>query len=219
MKISQFKMKLLPGLRVDIVVPEGEYAGKYRTRIEEVGETIIAVGTPFEKSNIVPLRIGTNLKLIFWDEVSAYSFATKIKQKIAVPIHMLLLELPETIVKVQRRNYVRVTAIYPFIFQIVTLEGFSDDFKGTMLDFSGGGIRFLTEELVEDQAILNVSLDLTDGRVQTKVQVLRIEETEERNLQRYCVSAEFIEISERSRDRIIRSVFEKQRTMRKKGLE
>ncbi|WP_088226089.1 flagellar brake domain-containing protein [Desulfosporosinus sp. FKB] len=219
MNISQFQRKLFPGLRVDLVVPEGEYTGKYRTRIEEVGETFIAVGTPFEKSNLVPLRIGTNLKLIFWDEVSAYSFSTKIKQKIAVPIHMLLLELPETIVKIQRRNYARVTAIYPFIFQRVTLEGLSDHLKGTMLDFSGGGLRFLTENPVEDQSILDVSLELTDGRMQTKVRVLRIEEIEDRNPQRYCVSAEFIEISERSRDRIIRCVFEKQRTMRKKGLE
>ncbi|WP_426378431.1 hypothetical protein [Desulfosporosinus sp. SYSU MS00001] len=58
---------------------------------------------------------------------------------------MSIPENPETIVKVQRRNYARVTAIYPFIFQRVTLEGLSDHLKGTMLDFSGGGIRFLAD--------------------------------------------------------------------------
>jgi len=209
---------LVTRLVVDLVVPGGEYEGEYRTRIEEVGERTLSVGAPFIKGALIPLRIGTKLKLIFWDEVSAYSFSTKILQRIAVPIHMFVLEMPNSIAKFQRRNFVRVPALYPASFQTVSGEGLSDSFKGTMLDLSGGGIRFLTEEYVEDGSILYVQSELPNGDMQTQVRVIRTEKIEDSKPQRYCVATEFHEISERDRDRIIRFIFEIQRMMRKKGL-
>lgn len=219
MTFNKYKKMLLPGLAVELVVPEGEYEGKYRTRIEEMGERLISVGAPFIKSDIVPLRVGTKLKLIFWDELSAYSFSTKIVQRIAEPIHLFVLTMPDSILKVQRRNFVRVTAIKPITFQTVTSEGLSDSFKGTMLDLSGGGMSFLTEELVEDKSILNVQLALPKGDVQISALVCRADKIEDSKPQRYCVSTEFHEIAERGRDQIIRYIFEIQRAMRKKGLE
>ena len=203
---------------VELVVREGEYEGKYRTRIEEVGERLLSVGAPFEHGEVVPLREGTKVKLIFWDEMSAYSFETKIMQRIAVPIPILVLELPDSVSKVQRRNFVRVTALYPVTFQTVTREGLSDSYKGTMLDLSGGGMRFLTEERVDNRSLLYVQLALPNGDLQTPVRVCRVEKTEDSKPQRYCVSIEFHEISDRDRDRIIRCVFDLQRAMRKKGL-
>ena len=217
--LNKYKKMLVPGLVVELVVPEGEYEGKYRTRIEDVGERLISVGSPFIKSDIVPLRVGTKLKLIFWDELSAYSFSTKIKQRIALPIHLFVLKMPDSILKVQRRNFVRVTVIKPITFQKVTGEGLSDSFIGTMLDLSGGGLRFLTEELVEDKSILNVQLELPKGDMQIPILVCRVDKIEDSKPQRYCVSTEFHEIPERGRDQIIRHIFEIQRAMRKKGLE
>jgi len=217
--LNKYKKMIVPGLVVELIVPEGEYEGKYRTRIEDVGERIILVGSPFINGDIIPLRIGTKLKLIFWDELSAYSFSTKIKQRIAEPIHMFVLTMPDSILRVQRRNFVRVTAIKPITFQTVTSEGLSDSIKGTTLDLSGGGLRFLTEQLVEDKSILNVQLALPKGDMQIPVLVCRSDKIEDSKPQRYCVSTEFYEIQERDRDQIIRYIFQIQREMRKKGLE
>lgn len=219
MTLNKYKKMIVPGLVVELIVPEGEYEGKYRTRIEDVGERIILVGSPFINGDIIPLRIGTKLKLIFWDELSAYSFSTKIKQRIAEPIHMFVLTMPDSILRVQRRNFVRVTAIKPITFQTVTSEGLSDSIKGTTLDLSGGGLRFLTEQLVEDKSILNVQLALPKGDMQIPVLVCRSDKIEDSKPQRYCVSTEFYEIQERDRDQIIRYIFQIQREMRKKGLE
>ncbi|ODA42503.1 flagellar brake protein [Desulfosporosinus sp. BG] len=213
-----YKKKLLPGLIAELIVQEGEYEGKYRTRIEEVGERLLSVGAPFEHGEVVPLREGTKVKLIFWDEVSAYSFVARIMQRIAAPIHLFVLELPDSILKVQRRNYVRVPALYPITFQTVTKEGLSDSYKGTMLDLSGGGIRFLTEECVENRSILYFQVGLPNGDLRAPVLVCRAEKLEDSKPQRYCISTEFHEILERDRDRVIRCVFDIQRAMRKKGL-
>lgn len=210
------KKKLILGLAVELNVSEGEYKGKYRTRIEEVGESILVVGAPFKEREVVPLREGTKVTLTFWDESAAYSFEGKILQRIAVPIPMLVLELPRSVAKVQRRNFVRVPALYPLSFRSVTKEGLSDTQQGTLLDLSGGGMRFLTKNHLESNALLFVQLSLPKGDLQTPVRVCRAVKIEDSN--RYTVSVEFHDISERGRDQIISCVFDIQRIMRKKGL-
>jgi len=211
-----YKKKLFLGLAVELAVLEGDYQGKYMTRIEEIGERILTVGAPINQREVVPLREGTKVKLTFWDEAAAYSFEGKIMQRIAVPIPMFILELPESVAKVQRRNYVRVPALYPVLFQSVTKEGLSDLQKGTLLDLSGGGMRFLTKERVENNALLYVHFTLPKGEIKTPVRVCRSEKLEDSK--HYTVSVEFHEILERERDQIIRCVFDIQRAMRKKGL-
>jgi len=201
---------------VDLVVLEGAYEGNYKTRIEEVGEKILSVGALFEHGEVVPLHEGTKVKLTFWDEAAAYSFQAKIMQRIAVPVPLFVLELPDFVTKVQRRNFVRVPAMYPVTFRAVTKEGLSDFHKAMMLDISGGGIRFLTEYRVENNALLYTQLTLPNGDLQVAVRVCRAEKIEDSK--RYRVSTEFHDIPERDRDRIIRCVFDIQRSMRKKGL-
>jgi len=201
---------------VELRVSEGEYKGIYLTRIEEVGERILAVGAPFNHGELVPLREGTKVKITFWDEAAAYSFEGKIMQRIAVPIPMFIIELPDSVAKVQRRNFVRVPALYPITFQSVTKEGLSDLQKGTLLDLSGGGMRFLTKERVENKSLLYLSLALPKGELKTPVRVCRAKKPEESK--HYTVSVEFNDISERERDQVIRCVFDIQRAMRKKGL-
>ncbi|MDR3600695.1 MAG: PilZ domain-containing protein [Desulfosporosinus sp.] len=210
------KEMLLPGLAVDIVVEEGDYGGEYRTRIEEVEENTLSVGAPLEHGELVPLREGTKVKLIFWDKVAAYTVEAIIVQRIAVPISIFVLELTSSVTKVQRRNYVRVPALFPLTFEMVTREGLSDRHKAMMLDLSGGGMQFLTETRVEKTALLNIQVTLPNGDLRAAARVSRAERTEDRK--RYLVSVEFDFISERERDRIIRCVFDIQRAMRKKGL-
>ncbi|HUX47532.1 MAG TPA: PilZ domain-containing protein [Desulfosporosinus sp.] len=211
-----YKKKLLLGRTVELVALEGEHEGKYRSRIEEVGERIIAVGAPFDHGEVVPLLEGTKIRLTFWDEAATYSFEGKIMQKIAVPVPMFVLELPDSVAKVQRRDYVRVPAYYPVSFRSVTKEGLSDLQKGTLLDLSGGGMRFSTKDLVENESLLYVLLTLPKGDLKTPARVCRVEKIEDSK--HYRVSVEFHDISERERDRIIRCVFDIQRAMRKKGL-
>lgn len=211
-----YKKKLSHGRAVELVVSEGNYIGRYLTRIEEVGERILSVGAPFNNGELVPLREGTKVKVTFWDEAAAYSFEGIIMQRIAVPIPLFILELPDAVAKVQRRNYVRMPALYPMAFRSVTKEGLSDLQKGTLLDLSGGGVRFLTKERVEKNSLLYVILDLPNGELKTPVRVCRAEKQEDNK--HFTVSVEFHDISERERDQVIRCVFDIQRAMRKKGL-
>lgn len=212
-----FKNKLMPGQAVDIVIPEGqEYSGRYRTRIDEVGERVVSIGAPYIQGEVIPLREGTVIEVTFSDEISAYSFDAKIIQRIAIPIPVFVLELVNSIRRVQRRDYVRVPAFYDVLFRTVTRQGLGNPKKGNMQDLSGGGMRFQTKEALENKAILYMQLTLPNGEVQTPARVCRVEKIDDGR--RYSISVEFYEINERDRDRIIRCVFDLQRAMRKKGL-
>jgi len=211
-----YKKKLSIGLAVELIVSEGEYEGHYRTRVEEIGERLLSVGVPFEHGELVPLREGTKVKLTFCDETAIYSFKGRILQRIAIPVPIFIFELPDTVDKVQRRNFVRVPALFPITFRMVTREGLSDPQNATMLDMSGGGMRFTTKERLDNNSLLYVQIFLPTGELQAPVRVIRSVRIEESKL--YSVSTEFHEISERERDKIIRCVFDIQRAMRKKGL-
>ena len=201
---------------MELVVSEGEYVGRYKTRIEDMGDKILSLGAPFERGEVVSLREGTKVKLTYWDETAAYSFEGKVLRRIAVPVPMFVVELPNCVTKVQRRSFIRVPALYPVTFQSVTKEGLSDFYQATMLDLSGGGMRFLTEERVESKALLYTHLTLPNGDLRTPVRVCRVNKVEDSK--RYMVAVEFWDLQERERDRIIICIFEIQRAMLKKGL-
>lgn len=211
-----YRKKLIPGLAVDVVVSEGDLAGQYKTHLDEVGEKILSIFAPVVQGELIPLREGTPVELIFWDEVAAYVIETTIIQRIAVPVPLFVLELPDEINRVQRRNYVRVSAYYPLSFRYVNRQGLSNPIQGTMIDLSGGGMRFQTSEKVDKGAILLANLDLPSGIMQVSARVCRVDKIEDSK--NYSISVDFYQISERERDRIIRCVFDLQRTMRKKGL-
>ncbi|MDR3541365.1 MAG: PilZ domain-containing protein [Desulfosporosinus sp.] len=206
-----YKEKFLPGIAVELIVLEGEYEGKYRTRIEEVREKTLSVGAP-----LIPLHEGTKVRLILWDKVAAYALETTIVQRIATPVSVFILELTDSVSKVQRRSYVRVPAMYPLTFETVTEEGLSDLHRAMMIDLSGGGMQFLTEKKLENNAVIYAHLALPSGDLRTAARVSRAVRTEDGK--RYIISVEFDYIAERERDRIIRCVFDIQRAMRKKGL-
>jgi len=201
---------------MELVVSEGEYVGRYKTRIEDVGDRILSLGAPFERGVVVSLREGTKVKLTYWDKTAAYSFEGKVLRRIAVPVPMFVVELPNSVTKVQRRSFVRVPALYPVTFYSVTKEGLSDLHQATMIDLSGGGMCFLTEDRVESKALLYIHLTLPNGDLQTPVRVCWVNKVEDSK--RYMVAVEFQDLLERERDRIIICVFEIQRAMRKKGL-
>ena len=177
---------------------------------------IISVAAPYRQGEVIPLRVGTVLEITYNDEVAAYSFDTVVKQRIAVPIPVFVLDFPEKIRKVQRRNYVRIPAFYPITFRIVTKEGLSDPKAVYMLDLSGGGMSFKTTDKLENNSLFHAQLKLPSGELSIAARVRRVQKIDDTNA--YSISSEFYEISERDRDRVIRCVFDLQRTMRKKGL-
>lgn len=211
-----YRKKLISGLFVELHVLEGEYKGHHKTHVDEVGQKRISVYAPQQHGTPIPFKEGTPVELIFWDDVASYAMDSVIVQRIAVPVPILVLEFPDDIRRIQRRNFVRVDAFYPITFQVVEKTGLSDLKKATMLDLSGGGMRFQLREKLEKGTILYALLELPSGKIGTPGRVCRVEPIEDTT--KFSVSVDFYQISERDRDRIVHCVFQIQRDMRKKGL-
>jgi len=209
-------LRLLPGQLVELTVREGDYRGRYRTHVDEVGEKVISINAPYYQGQVIPLREGTPVEVVFWDKVSAYMFKALIMQRIAVPVPLFILELPDQTERIQRRNFVRVEAFYPIVFRTVTRDGLSDPKQGHLLDLSGGGLRFQTAVKLQNGDLLDMRLELPMETIHSSGRVCRVEPIEDTD--RYAISVTFNDITERERDRVVRCVFELQRVMRKKGL-
>lgn len=211
-----YQKKLIPGLAIELRVLEGEYQGLYKTHVDEVGQKRISVFAPYHQREVIPLREGIPVEIVFWDDAASYTMESVVVQRIAIPVPIYVLEFSDDIRRVQRRNFVRVDAFYPVTFQVVEKTGLSDLKSGIMLDLSGGGMRFQTREKLEKGAILYAYLELPSGKLGTPGRVCRIEPIE--NTKKFSVSVNFYQIAERDRDRVVRCVFDIQRDMRKKGL-
>lgn len=211
-----YREKLIPGLSVDLQVLDGEYKGQHKTRVDEVGQKRISIFAPRHQREVLPLREGTQVEIVFWDDVASYTMESVIVQRIAVPVPIFVLECSDDIRRVQRRNYVRVAAFFSVAFQVVEKTGLSDLKLGIMLDLSGGGMRFQTKEKLEKETIMYTYLELPSGKLGVPARVCRVEPIE--GTKKFSVSVDFYQISERDRDRVIRCVFDIQRDARKKGL-
>jgi c-di-GMP-binding flagellar brake protein YcgR len=208
--------KARPGLAVKLIVLEGPYEGDYRTYFEEVGERIISLVVPSAGGAIVPISEGTVVEIVFQESRYTYRVKARIIQRIAVPIPLFVLEYLGDIEKIQRRNYVRIEAFFPLSYRVVTKNGMSEEIEASMIDLSGGGMRFRTRRKVEDWAMLYTRLTLPKYEIHMPAKVCRVQQLD--TIRRWDVSIEFVEISEKLRDRIIRTVFDLQREMLKKGL-
>lgn len=212
----RYQDKLFEGLSIEIIVSDGEYEGRYRTRIEEVGVKIISIGVPVSQGVFIPLREGTILEVIFCDDVSAYTFSSVIINRIATPLPNFIIEFPSNITKIQRRQYVRLPLVTPLEYQVLENNGLSKCKKGYVIDLSGGGILFKTKDVVPENTIIIIRTVIGDEKIELPATVIRSIKEEENN--EYSLSAEFHEISENTRDKIIRYIFDVQRERRKKGL-
>ncbi|KUO65625.1 MAG: pilus assembly protein PilZ [Gracilibacter sp. BRH_c7a] len=212
----RYQNKLFEGQPVEIVISEGEYQGRYKTKVEELGVRIISIGIPIDQGMIIPLREGTNLDVVFSDELSAYTFSSVIIKRIAAPIPTLILEFPSKITKIQRRQYVRVELVTPIEYQVLQKEGLSKANKGYVVDLSGGGISFKAKDELLLNTIIIIKTIIGGVSIELPAAVVRSIKKEDDN--EYNISAEFQEISENIRDKIIQYIFDIQRERRKKGL-
>lgn len=211
-----YEDKLYEGLSVEFFIDEGEYKGKYRTKIEELGEKIISIGVPIKEGHFVPLREGTPLRVFFCDDLTAYIFASVIIQRLAAPIPTLIIEYPQRIIKIQRRKYVRVEVVNFIQYRIVEKDGLGDYQNGYMLDLSGGGMLIGAEQRVKEKSLILIDFPLKEERLELPGKVIRCLKDDEKK--QYQLSVEFHNIVEKTRDKIIRYVFDIQREMRQKGL-
>jgi c-di-GMP-binding flagellar brake protein YcgR len=219
---------LLPSLTInkliEIQVASISSTISYKSRVEEIDARGIWIANPTFQGSLVLISVGEEIIATYGDDLCIYSFSSTVLSIAREPLPMLLLAQPEPkkVTRIQRRDFVRVPAILPVEFGIISPDQdltAIKTYKANTIDISGGGLKLLTNILVKERDLLQLTLFLEGEAMILSGIVIRANiEVEEDNPKPASVGVQFVNIHESDRDKVVKFVFDWQRQMRRKGL-
>ncbi len=130
---------LLPEMRVEIEVGEGDWPGVYVSRLASLAGRNIALEAPLREGVRVPLRPGTPLIARALSSTGLLSWDARVVERCLEPRPLLLVTRPPRLMVVQRRNFYRVSARLPVLFAPAATEEEFFEQSGVLVNLSGGG--------------------------------------------------------------------------------
>jgi c-di-GMP-binding flagellar brake protein YcgR len=214
LKPSQIKINQLLDIEIEL---DPEKTLQLPSRVEGTEDNCLLISVPMYRGEIIPLRTGQKIKIFLNGQDVSYTFLTEIVGRRWQNIPLLVIKKPQSLIKIQRRSYMRLPVKLDVSFRVA---GDESDFKtGETLDISGGGILFVTEEKIEEGQILELELYLPRRKpFFCRAKVVRLLERARKKGEKNKVALEYHEITEGKRDQIINYIFEKQREWIRKGL-
>lgn len=232
--------------QLEIIVGEGEQAGKYRARIEDFINGGIVITSPEYVEGNTLLRQDIDVTVNICRDDAVYQFSSQIRQRTSTHRRYLILTPPRNVRRVQRRLFVRIEAIERLEYAAInpTLEWQDYEDRATWhpsktVDISGGGLLMKVGDdvSVKDLIFLKIGffadLSLPDvvvgvcrrifsrGRARLAgieiVLASRMEKYFRRDEMRRLPRA-VLEFDGKAQDRLVNYVFNKQIEMRNKGV-
>lgn len=209
---------LRPNQRLQVEVLTGSLAGKYVSRVEDVETDKVAISLPTASGQGVPLRPGTSMKLTVMTESALYQFETSVlerKQLGAVPV--LVVSKPDSMKKVQRRSFFRVSAVLSAQYRFLSsVDSYSTEpFKtAATKDISGGGTCLVLLEDVKKEQLFELKIELPKmGFVNAVARAVMVKGDSGKKKD---VALEFAIIDESEREKVVKYVFQRQAELRRK---
>nr|WP_207720451.1 PilZ domain-containing protein [Clostridium gasigenes] len=193
--------------------------GIYKTLVQDSNSKNILISIPVVGGVYLTLKTGEEIELVYYDNgENIFSFKCRVINRIKENnISYYSITLPYDVIKIQRRNYVRVDTVQ-VIKNIKKYEketnGQADDkiSNALLLDLSGGGMRIKFREKLEKSDVISAKIGSENEEVLIKGKIVRVDITEDK---RYIYGISFEELDNRTRERIIQIVFRIMREQRK----
>ncbi|MBU3105293.1 flagellar brake protein [Clostridium gasigenes] len=193
--------------------------GIYKTLVQDSNSKNILISIPVVGGVYLTLKTGEEIELVYYDNgENIFSFKCRVINRIKENnISYYSITLPYDVIKIQRRNYVRVDTVQ-VIKNIKKYEketnGQADDkiSNALLLDLSGGGMRITLREKLEKSDVISAKIGSENEGVLIKGKIVRVDITEDK---RYIYGISFQELDNRTRERIIQIVFRIMREQRK----
>lgn len=199
----------------------------YRSRIIDLDDTYWYIDYPINEQTGKVTFLLDGLKLSAWfvgfKDQAVYRFFTEVLDRVYKQVPMIKIKKPlvEEIIRIQRRQYVRVgTAI-----NVACHPKNGKDFKPFVTvseDISAGGMSLLIskDDVVRENSEVNLFfvLNYSDGSIsyfEQKAKVIRMS-TMKSVGQKKLSSMEFIDIDEKTRQALVRFCFQQQLKKKKR---
>ncbi|MCJ8006692.1 flagellar brake protein [Lederbergia wuyishanensis] len=206
-----------------ILETDNQNEEKYRSKIADYDGNKIYISYPLgvTSKKTIFLRTDTNMYATFIDEESgAYLFKTKVIGRLKNQIPLLILTFPdeENLMKIQRRQFVRIDVAIDVSLHLLetgeVLPTITDDFS------AGGCAVILPQNVTIDRGALGkicVVLPMQSGEYIYLNLDCRIIRSFDKN-KRQLASIQFLNVTNKEQQQLMRFCFEKQLEYRKRGL-
>jgi len=191
-------------------------AVKHRVRIVSIeSETEIVTEVPMENGHLLSMHNGTNFEMTYYAEASIFIQKTEVVTRfLSGSIVCVRLFLDGDVKRTNRRQYFRLP---------VLIEGFSRGGKEpykpmTTTNLSAGGIRFVTLEKYNPGQYIQMKIPFKEDTLDLVGEVISCNLIQD-SMRRHDVRVRFERISSREEGIILQYLFEKQRNIKRKGLE
>lgn len=203
------------------------------------------IAVPIESGHLVPLEIGSRYEMSFLTNSGLYMCKCEIKNRLKQEnLYYLAVSIISELKRDQRRQYFRLEKIIPLKYRVVSeleqrlryfmeKKAYKDDrekrlvsekllqlegtqFDGTIVNVSGGGIKFSSMAKHENGTSLMLDFSLVDGlRIEAEAKVIGSAEisNSKGKIEYRC---EFKKIRKDLREAIVRYVFSEERKQRQK---
>lgn len=211
---------LLPGIN-QLVFISSDNSNNFtlKTRVADISEERLAVELPIDKESgrlkiIIP---GTKIKVWYaFDDYGQYVFETEVVEFKKGQIPLLIINKPLHFERMQRRDYLRVSASIEAAIKLVNNSEKQFDWRVVRtIDISGGGMQFLLPnfKIDREQHIKGwIAIPYKNGTIEHAYfngKVTRVRQPNN-NPKIYLISIKFIEMHETTRGKIVRYCYEKQ---------
>ena len=237
-----------PGDKIDIRLLQhvensdktGTEAVTYKSQVLDVLDNgNFEISMPIESGRMVLLPLGVRFEFVFYSGGALYrSIGLIVERYKRDNLYMLVVELKSALERFQRREFYRYNCTLNFGYFILNEEQIkmssadeilSDlmdvDFKekrraGVIVDISGGGMKFCSQDELKPNDQILVMLRLTSEKTDRQFQIrgnvidsIRVQKSKDLL---YQSRVKFIIEDNRIREEIIRYIFEEERRIRQK---
>ncbi len=220
-------------VRRKILVQREEEQESYKSMIQEVREDSFDIQLPTGAGRRpLLLRAGdiVTVKVIASHEQFHFQTRVKSRKRANLPLYILEKPEPDSIKRIQMRNYVRVKCVFDVRYRILKKGEekkavFPEpDREGIAIDLSGGGVQMMVTERIPEKSVLLLwfKLKKNNGKeteIQTLGRVVRSIETIVKGVKKNILGIEFLNIAERDRDKIVAFTFRELLQQRNRGLD
>lgn len=204
------KLKLEINNKLEVFYDKKNYKSVIQDIREKEKEVLISI--PVFDGEYLTLATGTIIEQIYYGNNNIYQFKTKILGRTKERnLSLYRLSLPYDIKKIQRRDYVRVNFVK--IINYINAKDIENEKykKALLLDLSGGGMRIKVEEKLEKDDIILAKIVYENSIINVNGKVIRVERTDDN---KFICGINFSDISEKTREEIIKIVFKVMRKQR-----
>lgn len=197
-------------LNGNIVIYNDDIA--YKSTIEDIDEKeAILINVPIGKGKQLFIEELGELEVNYYGDSCYYIFNTRFisrenDNEMQMPLYKI--EWPYNVKKIQRRDFVRVDFV-DYMYTRPILEDVETKWhKDLMLNLSGGGLRFKTSSEYNVHDVVEFKLFLDGNSYFIKARIVRDMENFDNGK---IYAAEFIDIKESVREKVIQHVFKQMR--------